>query len=241
MMFAGRQYPFEIPAAIDYVRTELFDVANINWGEHQWTPWYSEKVDRVPFTPSTPASKWLYDKYVAVGHQLVSMNELIQDVPGSRHFNDLLHSSCYDPIYSYKYKHSSWYAPEVTGNTYPHSTKFHLGGKVKCMRCGEKDIDLTEAMTCIDCEEQYGTLDTDDFGYCSCCERHLYLEDAYWVQDEPVCPYCYDTEVGRCVQCDGLYFKEELTYDRTADGMLCSYCREYGDARRGSRRYVDLF
>ena len=226
MMFAGRQYPFELPAAINTVRTDLLRAAHLSSDQYQWTDWYVDKVDKIPFKPSTPASRWLYDKYVAVGHKLVGMNELICDVPGSNHFNDLLHSSCYNPIYSYKYHSADWYVPNPTGESDSFSTKFHLGGPVKCMRCGESKIALTEAMTCIECEEKYGSLDTDDFGYCACCERHIYLEDAYWVQDEPVCSYCYDTEVKRCGLCDSLYFKDELSFNREVDKMICPYCQE---------------
>ena len=232
MMFAGRQYPFELPSAMDHIREELLTACHLSTEQYKWTEWYKEKVDKIPFKPSTMASRWLYDKYVAIGHQLVGMNELIRDVPGSKHFNDLLHSSCYNPIYSYKYRNAEWFVPDPTGETEPHSTKFYLGGSVKCMRCGEQEIQLTEAMTCVDCEEQYGSLDSDEFGYCTCCGRHIYLEDAYWIHDEPLCEQCYDTEAKRCERCDAIYFKDELTFDRKTEKMICSYCKKNLDDER---------
>jgi hypothetical protein len=81
-------------------------------------------------------------------------------------------------------------------------------------------------MLCHQCEINHGTLNTDEYGYCLCCGRHVYLEDAHWVDDEVVCDNCFETSVSQCECCGQEVFNSDITFDREAEKYICSWCRE---------------
>ena len=92
-------------------------------------------------------------------------------------------------------------------------------------------------MQCIECEEEYGSLDTDDFGYCSCCNRHIYLDNAHWIGDEVLCDQCLDAETSRCEHCGQIVFNSEISFNRELEEYICSDCQEnYEEAKEYRRR-----
>lgn len=227
MVFAGRQYPFALPTAMDYVLQIGFPYAKLTLHNEVWSCWHSEKVDKVPFPHDSDfsLSPLLYEKYIAIGNRLTPMTKVIIDNNGSQHYNDLLYSSSYDPIYAYKFFKSSLMWSAATGATQHEVTQIKLGGRVKCLCCGVNNIELSESMMCIACEGEYGDSESDDFGYCSCCDRHMYLGDAHWIGDSPICESCYQTETDTCDKCKDICFKSDLTYDREQKKNLCYHCR----------------
>lgn len=216
MMFAGRQYPFVSSTALDIVTSRLLPQTHL---PHTWTKWSNKKVRKFN-DDTTGVVHTLNDAYVPVGGQLKAMHDLIHEGESSMCFNDLLSSSCYDPYYCYA---EGFWAGCSTGNTRP-STHFVIGGPINCLDCGKDIISISETMRCTYCEEDHGSLNTDDFGYCACCGRHLYYDNATWVGDDPICPQCASSEVEQCDDCGDVFYKEDIIYDRASGASYCPHC-----------------
>lgn len=229
MLFAGRQYPFSTDVGLNFILSDLIPKSGL-CGQEVWSQWHKEKIKEMP----NDGGEYLYlnsAPYVPVAGSLVPLRELVKNLPGSRQFNDVLSSSCYDPVYSFRRHNDTWFF-DTYGKTDSDKTRFFIGGSVPCLRCGEHEIELTESMQCIECETEYGTMDDDNFGYCACCNRHIYLETASWVGDDPVCDSCLDTETSMCESCRSLVFNNELTFNRGAEQYLCRYCNNHINEER---------
>lgn len=224
MMFAGRQYPFESQLAIDFVKDVLLDECGLCRG-CKWTPW-DDKTIRSVVSGTTRRNYHLSANYYPVGHHLVSAFELIKDPKFALHFNDLLYSNSYEPMYSFRITNPHAYYASNFGDSTP-NTRFHIGSDVMCLRCGRKKIRDSNLMWCIDCEEAYGSLVNEDYGYCSCCERHIHEKHSFELANgDIVCLQCKATQTDQCEICGDYYYREDLTYDRQKNKLICKHCLE---------------
>lgn len=222
MMFAGRQYPFSTATGIDFVKDKFLSKAIPG---STWTPWLSKKIEYleekgVLFSASSP--------YVPVGNELIPMKTLVENVPGSLQFNDLLSSSCYKPVYSFK--KSIYDFPLIN----PKRAKFKVGGPVHCICCGETKVELVGTMMCNDCELAFGHSNSDDFGFCACCGSRYLYDDGIWVEnaEEYICPSCAESEIEYCSMCGNADYKNRMFYDRATEAWICSYCKSELDEER---------
>lgn len=214
MMFAGRQYPFSSTTAPDFIKNEVFP--RLNWNS-KWGPWVQDKVTEVKVGEDVMA---LRSPYIALGRDLLGMRDFVFEGENAMNFNDILNSSCYDPIYSYR---QPPYYKGITGVANK-GTKFVIGGPVKCLDCGRDPITISETMRCVCCEEDHGETDSENFGYCACCGRHIYVDNGTWIYDDLLCDHCLEKETDRCDCCGGLFYNDELTYDRDTGTLRCRYC-----------------
>ena len=223
MIMAGRQYPFATSAGLNFITEELLPKSGLSKSA-TWTKWHGELLHSMAFEDGTGHFTF-EDDYLPLGNNLIKLKELVIDREGSMQFNDLLRSSCYTPLYAYRVYNDWWASVNPTGESKYYSTRFYIGGEVPCMRCEEHPITVNESMMCHDCEINYGNTDSDDYGYCVCCNRHVYLEDAHYVEDEVVCDQCYDTETSQCDVCGYQVFNNNIGYDRESERYVCSWCR----------------
>lgn len=234
MIMAGRQYPFTTEVGLNFILTDLLRESGLS-RNCCWTNWHDEMLKKLAFSNNDGCFN-LSHAYVPVGGELIRLDELITDEPGSLQFNDLLKSSCYEPVYAYRQFGRSYnpFFGWEQGETHHRLTRFYIGGEVPCLRCGEHKLEITESMQCISCEEDYGDLDSDDFGYCSCCQRHIYLDNGHWIDDDNIlCDQCFENETGLCHHCGRYVFNDELTFNRDLDEYLCRECAEdYEEAKR---------
>ena len=79
-------------------------------------------------------------------------------------------------------------------------------------------------MRCEWCEMEYGTEVNDVYTFCSCCGRRMYVDDAYYVGDDMVCGYCFDSECFECDDCGELFYNDEKRYCDETGMHLCSRC-----------------
>ena len=109
--------------------------------------------------------------------------------------------------------------------------KIRVGGEVKCLCCGNKNIELTESMMCNECEIEYGQGDSDIFGTCPCCGNRFVWDEGYWVADgdENICPNCAELYTDICESCGDRFYKDNLKYSRKYGKWYCSWCSEEGD------------
>lgn len=216
MIFAGRQYPFCTETGLDFVKNKVFPRANLG----DFSSWIDKKY--CGFKDKDVYSNFSHS-YVPVVDGLVPLDELVINEPGSLQFNDVLSSSCYDALYAYKkvecfggYK----YAPMHK------FTRFHIGGKCNCTRCGKYPIEITSSFMCNDCELEYGDSEDDMFAYCPCCGSRYYYDDGVWVEgdEECVCPSCADSETTICDCCGTRHYTSSMVYSRKHNKYLCPEC-----------------
>lgn len=217
MLFAGRQYPFVSDAGVNFVKDRVLPVLHMG----NWSPWMKKKINNIE---ENGIISHFRSAYVPVGDELVQMKDLVINEPGSLQFNDLLSSSCYDPIYAYKMEDVFYgTVPTVRPNT-----RFHIGGAVKCCRCGNAHIELSESFMCNDCEMEYGTSDSDMFATCPCCGHRFIFDEGWWVSgaEETICPDCADEYTIECENCGEIVYKDDAVYDRENERWICKWCSE---------------
>ena len=69
-----------------------------------WTDWNNFIIEEQMMTNDITIQ--FNHKYFPLGYDLVSLDDTFKDAPGSKHYNDVLHSSYYKPIYSFMYNRS---------------------------------------------------------------------------------------------------------------------------------------
>ena len=132
------------------------------------------------------------------------------------HFNDLLNSSCYSPMYVY---FNLDFIRIPTGMT-TSTTRFYLGGEVKCLKCGNNPIDETHSMVCSSCWKD------DDYSYtCDCCGRHVPFEETIILVDgERVCEDCVKNHTRECGVCGHHAYGEDMVFIEEENKWYCYEC-----------------
>ena len=231
MIFSGRQYPFPLQNCLTYVLDNFIKVKLSERKTHwpwqandkiSWSSWTDTKIKDIFVGQEN--IKCCSDKtYIPLGDEAIALTDLVQDAAHSRHFNDVLNSSCYDPIYTFRYLD---YDNEKFGLTNYHNTKFLIGGEVSCLHCGNSYIaEEGDTMLCNYCLDNLGER---NYYYCDCCGTSSTLEEDFWfMEHETVCCSCIETYYTCCDKCGEYYRKEEIIYDSDNDRFLCPDCKEY--------------
>ena len=224
MMFAGRQYPFSTASGMDFVLKNFIPTIETYCAgkDVEWSDWNPIISKRMKLTNDISIN--MDTSYVPFGHYLKPLDELVKDADGAKQFNDLLHSSCYQPIFSFKYYVDYFGGKEMYISTH---TKFSIGAYTYCLRCGEEEcLNGADTMMCEACELNYGSSDNEMFTYCDCCSRRIYADDAYFVGDEHLCPECYDKYFRECEQCGEIQHIDFIHFHELTEQYVCEYCLE---------------
>lgn len=226
MIFAGKQYPFETKGGLDFVLDKVLSrtmPSSASSYSRAWSKWNNciypevEVYDDYILQLKVP--------YVPIDEKLFPLKEIVKDVRGSKHFNDLLSSSTYKPLYSVRVVTYSFGQPEILSRI--GRTEFNIGGKTMCLFCGEQEVyGGAETMMCEHCELEYGSIENDLVGYCAVCDRRMFTDDAYYVEGEMICADCYEDETIICEGCGESYYRhgEHTRYDEETDTYYCSWC-----------------
>lgn len=221
MLFAGRQYPFEANQGLELIKKNIFSDLNLG----TWTEFYQGKLRK--FKDPTTSNVFHFPPMVPVGTTMKAMTDLIIDGDKTYHYDDLLHSSCYDPVYSYKTNTQSlWYDAETTGCS-NNSTVFHIGEPCPCPICGKDFIFCGEVMACAECNNEFGFND-EDYEPCSICGTSVFWEDLITLEfsEERVCQACYQREATKCQSCGSVDLPEIIKYVPSDGRCLCPSCRD---------------
>lgn len=223
MIFAGKQYPFSTPKGMDYIIDcfNRFNESNFN-ESHQWAEWTDTSIEKYKIGNN------LFDfshVFIPLNGGLIELDKLVVDEAYSCHFNDVLKSSTYKPVYTYLTV-SSWRNNERYVINDINATRFNIGARTYCMHCGK--IEAMEGgsgtMMCYDCERDYGISENDIFGFCPCCDGRIVIEDSFWVEDAYYCESCFNSDGERCPICGDYYFHNNMTYDEKEDQYYCKWC-----------------
>ena len=239
MIFAGKQYPFATASGmqllLDKFNSNIKSKPNSNRitrydKRSHWANWSDYAItsfnrDDVPDKNHELHIDFNFD-YVPVSGALVKLNELVTDKDGSKHFNDVLKSSCYKPMYTYLITKNLW------GNDYYCNadlhTHFDIGGYTYCLRCGKEEVvESCSTMMCYDCELAYGISENDNFGFCKHCGCRLEVDKAYYVSEDIYCDDCYEHYTERCANCGDSFLREDMIYDEKSEKYFCEWCHDH--------------
>lgn len=215
-MFAGRQYPFFSPSAMDVVQESY--LSSTGKRIRAWTPWYKDCIKRFKRQDdgidieNADCDAWLDQRYISMGGRVFGMRDIIQECKKPLFFNDLIDSSFYVPYYSWnRYANSDY--------------KFHIGDSVPCPVCdGKHTLKHEEYLLCDEC--QHGNMEPS-YVYCECCDRRLLDYEGQYIPNlgKVLCQECLDTHTVRCDRCGCSWFIKDVQYDRESNQMLCPSCR----------------
>lgn len=236
MLFAGRQYPFEAMQGINLIKDTILPILGLN----QWSAFSRDKINH--HRDSLSNTEFYFKDLVPVGDTAIALSELVKDGSHTFHYNDILRSSVYDPIYSYRLRGvdcGPWSPAHPTGMT-DNDTRFVIGEACPCPVCGDNYIDFNEAIACSSCCDRYGLYDDYDFEECEICGSSVYYEDLITldVSGIRVCQECYDTETLRCQNCGAVDTPEYIKRREGDTRRLCPSC--YEDAVQNSRKIEDI-
>lgn len=164
LCFLGRQYPYTLSGIEEVVHRLILP------SHASWKPFMDSYISSIDVGDDKLN---LDDKYYAIASRnpgtsmkLVKLHDLVRDYNQTSplHFNDLLFSHCYEPMYS-----SRWVFDE---ENYP--PQLVIGADVPCICC-ENNYIYAESnhMLCKDCAIEMGYLDDDS-------------EDEYYENDEEI-------------------------------------------------------
>lgn len=224
MIMAGRQYPFSSANGLDTVLHKVLHTAGICYGS--WTDWNDDYVDSMELKGAKTLR--FGDKYIPIRYGLKPLRSVVKNAYSSLQFNDLLESSCYTPVYSFKHFDNGF--GSCCPATMEGSTTFVIGDMVDCLQCGHDFIlKGTNSMMCADCELQYGDGNNDLITYCDCCGRRVFIDDTYNTNDGTICPQCIDRYYRACDCCGDYVREDEMIYEAETENYVCRYCHEEGD------------
>ena len=232
MIFAGRQYPFSSDVGIEL----LIDIFNQLFLNQPGLPPYAHKSSKdfhwsnwTTYSLSSIDNGELkfnyYNKYIPLKDGLKTIDTLIENVNGSKHYNDVLNSSYYThPMYCYLVRENHWYSDTFCMAN--DATRFEIGGYTKCLRCGKEEVvDSCSTMMCYDCELTYGTSENECFSFCAECGTRIETENGWYYEDDIYCHNCFHTNYAQCEDCSDYYPKDEMYYDEVKDEYYCKDCR----------------
>lgn len=216
LLFAGKQYPFEVEDILNKIKENYLKSMNKGWSIEDFSSWHN---DFARPTITYANGEDCEDKQVAdytyyfINNGIYKRTNIIKDIKGSYHFNDLLRSSTYVPYYCWLKTH---YNPIY---------KIKIGGTTSCLRCGEDIICSTDTMLCESCELRYGESEDERFVYCEMCGQRLLSDDAYWCDDVGyVCGDCYEDNCDTCHHCGEIIELNRAHYETDEDGVENCYC-----------------
>lgn len=215
MMFAGRQYPFESLAGLSTIKSYMFKA-----GLGYWSKWANGYLTKFKDGDNTAM---YFNDCIPIGHSLIPMRDLFinNSSPFAELFyNDLTRSNVYTkPYYSYNITESNPFS--YTGWTDYNKTKFDIGNRVCCAKCGKHYITNSSKMICETCESL-----EDQYFICDICEQIHDPSEAYLVEDKLICINCYNKNTETCGRCGDRVFKNHITYHLKHGCYVCKNCEE---------------
>lgn len=209
-IFAGRQYPFMSEGGLDIITPYLHKALKLMGS---WSAWHDDVLTKYRYKNDKDSGSYDYTyKTVIINSSFYDLEKLVEDGKGSRHFNDLLHSGCYTPFYSWQ----KTYRTEKPEH-------FIIGAAAPCIACGKEDIGLSEAMFCPSCGLEY--IESEAVSICDCCGSRDFNDNMITTVDGSwICEYCRDNECYVCPCCDRYVFKSDAILNQNNDSFYCPDC-----------------
>lgn len=213
LVMAGRQYPFTAAGALNQIGLQLMKIKDLNRAFSFWGWGWEDQ--------STVDLCGLFSPYIQLHERLYPVKDLMEEPERPLHYNDLVYSNYYKPIYIYDTSYDASCEIQANGGT----SVIHMGGDVKCLHCGHQWIDNPETMRCPECELEFGYEENDVYGTCDICGSRMLWDDATYMGDDyRLCPHCVDTHTYTCPQCGELIFMDERKWLESNEEYYCETC-----------------
>ena len=230
VIFAGRQYPFTSPTALELIRdiieNDLDDAcirerAEKRWyhDPRRWSAWHNDYVEWFRYSngydnDQDGNTNIEQDRYCVINHGVYDIQKIIKDPKRPMHYNDVLRSTCYlKPYYMF------------VKSYYPNrNLKFRVGADVPCICCGSDMCHESELMICPECVIAYGDYDEENYPECAICGGRHYYDQMAWVGDDRVCENCLPQVAFQCECCGNWHWNEVKRYNEHMQQFVCQYC-----------------
>lgn len=224
LLLAGRQYPFFADQSLENIRNKL--LPQLNFGH--WTKWKNTMMSG--YEDKYSKENFIFPNMIPVGDTLKPFKSIIHEPNVPLFFNDLLRSSCYSPMWSYRQSKNDYWWFNSTG-TSSENTHLDIGEDCICPICGKNNIIYTDMMICSDCANHYDYTSAD-YGECEVCGNITHVDDLTTLvfSGARVCPHCYETETVRCQECGEVDLPEIVKYHDHDERRLCPDC--WADTRK---------
>lgn len=222
VVFAGRQYPFTALGSLEVIRQVFLDhlmpLYRTWFGKMMkpdWSHWHNDYISEYQYSEHSEDSGSFMQDYAIIDHGIYGMMNIITDAPQSRHYNDLLRSTCYTkPFYMFK---------KDSVNSF--SLNFTIGSAIPCLKCGNNDISESETMLCEYCENE-DMIEEITHCQCECCGVSFPIEDMMWHMSDGsrICNDCFEAQGFRCAHCGRLFFNEDKHFLKEENCFVCPDC-----------------
>lgn len=235
LMFAGRQYPFTANKGIDIIKDSILPCL----GFGKWGKWKDTFIRS--HTDELSGETVYLSSMIPLGTTAKDFKEVVVDNMNTFQFNDLLRSSVYSPIWTYRANTLSFWNDVPTGCSCK-DTKVVVGQSCPCPVCGEKEVSYPNIMLCPTCADIYSYENCEDYYECEVCGSMTYIDDMYNLDfsDIRVCENCYRTETVECQICGTRDLPEQVKYRKGDSRCLCPDCW-HSVSRDNARKSSTLF
>ena len=225
MIFAGRPYPFFSDTGLDIIREKLLSYLGLdNWSKFckDTIYYFHDKYSNVNFS---------LNNLIPIGDTAVAKKTLVQNGTNTFQFNDLLKSSFYDALWSYRKNGMRTRPTGCTNN----DTRFRIGAACPCPICGKRIISFSSYMACSDCFDKYNLLKEgeDDLSECDICGNHVWYDEIIELplSNANICQHCYDTYTVQCQKCGIIDLTDviKVRYKNKDYRILCQECYYEGE------------
>lgn len=192
IIWAGRQYPYESKSILEAVEKMVIPViTGIDYYDKNY--WWGQYPNFTSWSDKTLEDCELNDEYVNLKGYLFAKRALISDT-NDLYYDDLLRSTKYKPSFIVKYDlpHYVHLRDSVDNRSTLEKIHLQVGANPKCPCCGVNEIEFSDEMICVQCDELYGTQANDEFVFCNNCGVRVYQEDAYNDDGEWYCRDCWE-------------------------------------------------
>ena len=214
MVFAGKQYPMTLSSGLQWLELLMENTLRKNGHYKYWTNWKNDKI--VEYTFEDGEVSYLRQPYYPVLSRIIPQSSLIHDGEYTYHFNDLKYSSDYT---------KPWFM--VQRYTDPMGLKFFIGEKFNCITCGRTHNHSSDSLLCLDCDEELGTEESEEFGICPHCGARMHRRDFVYVEPTRsyMCSACAVANYERCQDCGVYHNPDDLT--EVNGKRICTSCARY--------------
>ena len=222
LIFAGRHYPFFSFAIMDEVKRQYTYLYQTPATYSGWNHTYLDHIDVEHESPSGfsyTTTENIHNPHFMIKNYLVNPEKVIIDMC-ELHFNDLLHSTVYNPYYAWT---SEWF---------PWSGKYGtviIGATPVCPACGENMIFDKENLVCDHCEYTLESGVGPIIGSCSHCGRDIHELDEYYTCNEAndlMCKDCAESYLQVCDRCLKYYDRDILVEYIMDNGNIVHVCKD---------------
>lgn len=223
MLFAGRPYPFFSQTGLDLIKDKLLPSIGLD----NWSKFCRDKI----YTSKDYYSNMRFGlaNLVPVGQTAIPIKELVKDGTNTFHYNDLLKSSFYEPLWSYRL--TSHRISSQTGCT-NNLTKFFIGSSCVCPICGKRLISFSNCMACAECAKTYNlNTEQEELEECEICGNFTWYDEMFKLplSGLTICPRCYNNYTIQCQDCGIIDLQDviKIRYKNFLDyRYLCQNCYE---------------